>query len=105
MTMQTLTYRCPHCNGPVEVEAHAGKEVMVCPHENCGKPFQVEIPSAEPISATALPSGTAAVVAQPAPTEAAPTDNGKPAPVPQAQPVAAVAAAQDDQVVETVHPV
>jgi len=49
MLTQTLTYKCPHCGTPVEVEPRAGENIVVCPSEQCKKPFQVAVPVAEPI--------------------------------------------------------
>ncbi len=46
---QTLTYRCPHCQQPVEVEVHPENELLVCPNPGCRKPFKVDVPTAEPV--------------------------------------------------------
>jgi membrane protein YdbS with pleckstrin-like domain len=45
----TLTYTCPHCNMPVDVIPHQGKEIVNCPV--CNKPFQVTVPEAKPAEA------------------------------------------------------
>jgi hypothetical protein len=66
MAVQTVTYRCPHCNQPVDVDLTSESELQVCPHANCGKPFKVEVPTAE-----AAPEAAAAA-AKPAPGAAAP---------------------------------
>lgn len=47
--VQTLTYRCPHCQKPVEADPREDGQLMVCPHPDCGRPFRVEVPTAEPI--------------------------------------------------------
>jgi hypothetical protein len=48
--VQTLTYRCPHCGTPVEVDATAEGSLLNCPAVGCGKPFRVALPVAEPIT-------------------------------------------------------
>jgi hypothetical protein len=48
--VQTLTYRCPHCGIPVEVDATAEGSLLTCPAVGCGKPFRVALPVAEPIT-------------------------------------------------------
>lgn len=52
-TKGTLTYRCPYCCTPLEVDAIADGSVVNCPAPGCGKPFRVAVPVAEPVS----PSG------------------------------------------------
>ena len=75
MTTQTLTYRCPHCQRPVEVELPPQDEMLVCPNEGCHKPFKVDVPTAEPIAPLLLPDQAKAPLP---PAEAA---------APQAQPI------------------
>lgn len=48
---ETLTYRCPHCHSPVEVNTLSATEPLKCPNEACGKPFKVELPAAKPVAA------------------------------------------------------
>jgi len=48
MTAQTLLYRCPHCNQPVDVDLHQDNELLVCPNPACLKPFKVDVPTAHP---------------------------------------------------------
>jgi hypothetical protein len=43
-----LVYRCPHCGTAVEVEPQATCSVVICPNPACAKPFQAELPSAQP---------------------------------------------------------
>lgn len=52
---QTLTYQCPHCGRPMEVELQSGKEVLTCPSEECHKPFQVQLPIAQPTPSLVVP--------------------------------------------------
>lgn len=56
MTAQTVTYRCPHCQQAVDVDLRPENELLVCPNEGCGKPFKVEIPTAEPLEGLIVPS-------------------------------------------------
>ena len=74
----TLTYRCPHCNQPVEVDVRPENELLLCPNPNCQKPFKVEVPTAQP----APPPGTNGVNGQgvAAPAAAAATQPAAPAP-------------------------
>jgi membrane protein YdbS with pleckstrin-like domain len=55
MTVQTMTYRCPHCNQPVDVEMGPANETLVCPNPQCQKPFKVEVPTAQPEPQPATP--------------------------------------------------
>jgi hypothetical protein len=48
MTAQTLLYRCPHCNQPVDVDLHHENDLLVCPNPDCQKPFKVDVPTAHP---------------------------------------------------------
>lgn len=57
MTTQTVTYRCPHCQQPVEVDVNPDNEVLVCPREGCQKPFKVDVPTAHRVSELVLPPG------------------------------------------------
>lgn len=59
-TTTSMTYRCPHCDRPVEVALRPDSDMVVCPIEDCHKPFRVEIPRAEP-----LPEGAARPAAAP----------------------------------------
>lgn len=71
MTTKLLTFRCPHCRTPVEVDTDVGDELLVCPSPRCGKPFRAEIPVAEPVIGAA-PQG-----AMPAPTVSTLADQEK----------------------------
>jgi uncharacterized membrane protein YdbT with pleckstrin-like domain len=72
---ETLTYRCPHCQTPVEVSPLAASEPLKCPNEACGKAFKVELPAAKPMAAPvatpvngdarAAPAAVPASVAEP----------------------------------------
>ena len=73
MAVQTLTYQCPHCKKPVDVDLPLENETMVCPHPDCQKPFKPDVPSAQPVQGLVLPPGTNGVAEQPAsPVEAPP---------------------------------
>src|SRR5690242_7811727 len=77
MNPQRIKYRCPHCNELVEVDIHGPEEVVVCPHETCGKPFQVIVPTAEPVPTLVVPgeavaAQTSALAAHEPATSAAP---------------------------------
>jgi uncharacterized membrane protein YdbT with pleckstrin-like domain len=59
MSQLALTYRCPHCGTPTEVDANLEGETVMCPAPSCGKPFKVEAPVARqlpPIAALADPA-------------------------------------------------
>jgi len=45
--MQTLLYRCPYCQKEVEVSPERVQEPVICPNEECGRPFQPELPQAK----------------------------------------------------------
>jgi len=75
---QTATYRCPHCQQPVDVELGHENEMLVCPNENCKKPFKVEVPKAKPVGELILPPGTKEEEAAAAPA-AAPAPVAQPA--------------------------
>src|SRR5262245_21551509 len=70
-TGQLITYRCPHCQQPVDVELKPENELLVCPNPNCQKPFKIDVPKAEPVPELLLPPGAnghaAKEVAAPAP--------------------------------------
>src|SRR5262245_52378315 len=102
MNPHRIKYRCPHCNELVEVDIHGPEEVVVCPHEPCGKPFQVIVPTAEPVPTLVVPGET---VAAPTATLAAQEPGTKEAPVATPVPVAAQDSVAPDVVVEQVHPV
>jgi hypothetical protein len=86
--VKTLTYRCPHCGIPVEVDATAEGSLVTCPAVGCGKPFRVALPVAEPVTApmnVVTPSG---MVPLPAPAAAAaPQPVAAPAPAPVPLPI------------------
>jgi uncharacterized membrane protein YdbT with pleckstrin-like domain/DNA-directed RNA polymerase subunit RPC12/RpoP len=76
MQAQTLTYVCPHCGKPTEVEPTSGEQLLTCPNAECRKPFQVELPQAKPAPALIAPQelreqingeGPPPALAQPAP--------------------------------------
>jgi hypothetical protein len=71
--VRTLTYRCPHCGIPVEVDATAEGSLLTCPAAGCGKPFRVALPVAEPITtpvSVGTPAGVAPLATFPAPRSA-----------------------------------
>lgn len=80
MTTQTVTYRCPHCQQPVEVDVNPDNEVLVCPREGCQKPFKVDVPTAERVSELVLPPGAhrEQETAEPAQTVAQPPSKDVP---------------------------
>jgi membrane protein YdbS with pleckstrin-like domain len=101
MNPQRIKYRCPHCNELVEVEIHGPEEVMVCPHESCGKPFQVIVPTAEPVPTLVVPGEGVAVA-----TSSLAAHEPTPSAAPVATPVpAAPENVTPDVIVEQVHPV
>jgi membrane protein YdbS with pleckstrin-like domain len=53
MPGQLLTYRCPHCHHANEVEASLVDQAVIC--AACQKPFQAELPSAQPEPAVIVP--------------------------------------------------
>ena len=57
MSAQTLTYRCPHCGTPAEVDLHSADEMLTCPNGACRKPFRAEAPVAEPVPELVIPPG------------------------------------------------
>lgn len=72
-----LLYKCPFCGTAHEVEPHREGEVINCINPTCGKPFQLELPAAQPemgngqIPSLIVPSSEAA--------PGAPTGGGAPA--------------------------
>ena len=57
-TTTSMTYRCPHCNRPVQVELRPDSDMVVCPIEDCHKPFRIDVPRAEPLpDAATRPAG------------------------------------------------
>jgi uncharacterized membrane protein YdbT with pleckstrin-like domain len=80
----TLTYRCPHCGQPVEVDVRPESELLLCPNPNCQKPFKVEVPTAQP-APELVPPATNGVNGQGAAAPAAATPPAIPAP-PAARP-------------------
>jgi hypothetical protein len=57
MTAQTVTYRCPHCNHPVDVDLHNERDLLICPNSLCQKPFKVDVPVAHAAAELILPPG------------------------------------------------
>jgi len=84
MTAQTLIYRCPHCNQPVDVDLHHENEILVCPNQGCQKPFKVEVPTAHPSTEMQLAQDTAEVQHAAAAPAAAPAPAPPPVDVPEA---------------------
>jgi hypothetical protein len=78
MPAQLLAYSCPHCGKMMEVEPTAGDSILTCPNPECQKPFQLEVPRAQPAPALIVPSD-AGVDA---------TDTEAPPPVAQVTPMA-----------------
>lgn len=57
MSVPRLTYRCPHCGAPAELEASSSDELLTCPSADCGKPFKAEVPTATPVNHVIVPAG------------------------------------------------
>jgi uncharacterized membrane protein YdbT with pleckstrin-like domain len=55
MPAQLLAYRCPHCGKTMEVEPTSGDRVLTCPNLDCQKPFQLDMPRAQPAPALIVP--------------------------------------------------
>lgn len=55
MQAQLLAYRCPHCGKVMEVEPTNGNRILTCPNPDCQKPFQLDVPRAEPAPTLILP--------------------------------------------------
>lgn len=85
---QTMTYQCPHCHQAVEVDPLAKNEVLRCPNEACGRPFQIAVPVAKPLP------GVAPTVPRPAVVEAGVEEP----PAPETPPVAAPLRDVEDEV-------
>jgi hypothetical protein len=56
MPAQLLAYSCPHCGKMMEVEPAPGDSILTCPNPECQKPFQLEVPRAQPAPALIVPS-------------------------------------------------
>jgi uncharacterized membrane protein YdbT with pleckstrin-like domain len=81
MVTQTLTYRCPHCDTPIEIEPQSAAEgTMLCPNPTCQQPFKVAVPAAEPVPKLLVPGNG---VAEPEPAE--PLPHAVPAPQQEAE--------------------
>jgi len=46
--METLVYRCPHCDDVVKVDEALTGDTITCPNPDCDRPFKADIPSAMP---------------------------------------------------------
>jgi membrane protein YdbS with pleckstrin-like domain len=55
MPAQLLTYRCPHCQHTVELDAALAEHTVACSNPECGKLFQPEVPTAQPLPALVVP--------------------------------------------------
>jgi hypothetical protein len=55
MQAQLLAYQCPHCGKMMEVEPTAGNRILTCPNPDCQKPFQLDVPRAQPAPALIVP--------------------------------------------------
>lgn len=53
MNAQLLSFTCPHCGRTADVDSASADKILVCPNRDCGKPFQVEIPTAAPAKSQA----------------------------------------------------
>src|SRR5262249_24418072 len=106
MTGQLVTYRCPHCHQLVDVDLHSDTDVVICPNENCKKPFKLEIPTAEPAAGLIVPPG-----AEPAATPPTPAASAAQAVAPMAirvasatqAPPAAIPVEEPEVILGTVH--
>jgi uncharacterized membrane protein YdbT with pleckstrin-like domain len=58
MPAQLMTYHCPHCGKPIDVDAGLGERVLTCPNPECQKPFQLEVPKAKPTPTLIVPPET-----------------------------------------------
>jgi hypothetical protein len=70
---RTVTFGCPHCGSKIDVDATCAGTMVNCPAPGCGKPFQVEVPAAEPVRSTSpivLPPGVTLAPAPAVPAEA-----------------------------------
>ncbi len=52
METDSLTYRCPYCGTLVDVTEGVMGDMIVCPNQDCRKPFRADIPSAMPARET-----------------------------------------------------
>lgn len=55
--MKTFTYECPFCGQSLEVTEAQLKETVRCPNPQCGRPFNLEIPTAKLIHADEQSTG------------------------------------------------
>src|SRR5262245_58431217 len=90
-TVHTLTFQCPYCKTTVEVNPLEKNEVLLCPNEACGKPFQISLPVAKPVQDANGEHGGV-----PAPVTIPPLSEGGDGPPKPAAPVAAPAKDSED---------
>jgi hypothetical protein len=60
MHAQLLTYKCPHCAQPTDVDPTLAEQTITCPNPLCHKPFKLEVPSAQPMPNLVVAPGVAA---------------------------------------------
>lgn len=64
MQAQLLTYKCPHCGHPTDVDATMAEQTITCPNPLCHKPFKLEVPTAQPMPNLVISPGLAHEVIQ-----------------------------------------
>jgi DNA-directed RNA polymerase subunit RPC12/RpoP len=70
MQAQLLTYKCPNCGQPIDVDAAQAEQTITCPNPLCHKPFKLEEPAAQAIPKLVISPG----LAHELPQESAPAD-------------------------------
>jgi membrane protein YdbS with pleckstrin-like domain len=85
MPAQLLTYRCPFCERPIEVEPGLAEQTVTCSNPDCHKPFHLDVPSVPPAPTLIVPHGLderpafVKETAQPVTAPTAPAAAGEPA--------------------------
>jgi hypothetical protein len=64
MQAQLLSYKCPHCGHPTDVDAAMAEQTIACPNPLCHKPFKLEVPTAAPTPNLVISPGLAHEVAE-----------------------------------------
>jgi len=64
MQAQLLTYKCPHCGRPTDVDAAMADQTITCPNPLCHKPFKLEVPAAQPMPSLVISTGLAEAAKQ-----------------------------------------
>src|SRR5688572_18899842 len=70
MQAQTMTYQCPHCRQPVEIDMPPENEMMACPNGACGQTFKIDVPAAQPMNTGTAPAPVANGTTAPTPASA-----------------------------------